>query len=84
MVPAVDYATRTLASLTPGETGTIESFLFDAVRTLCGDLGIREGANVHCRAGTGSVLILDMQDGHTISLARDWARFIRLAAAPAV
>jgi hypothetical protein len=73
---------RTLASLAPGDTGTIESFLFGAVRTLCGDLGIRQGQTVRCRAGTAGVLILDTQDGHTVSIARDWARFIGLGACP--
>jgi hypothetical protein len=80
---AVDQAVRTLATLAPGETAVIESFLFGAIRTLCGDLGIREGQTVRCRAGTGGVLILDTQDGHTVSLARDWARFIRLDVRPA-
>jgi hypothetical protein len=71
---------RTLASLAPGDTGTIESFLFGAVRSLCADLGIRQGQTVRCRAGTAGVLILDTQDGHTISIARDWARFIGVGA----
>lgn len=83
MVPAIKQTGRTLAMLAPGEGGTVESFLFGAVRALCGDLGIREGETVRCRAGTGGVLILDTQDGHIVSLARDWARFIRLAAQPA-
>jgi hypothetical protein len=34
---------------------------------------------VRCRAGTGGVLVLDTADGHTVSLASDWARFIELA-----
>jgi hypothetical protein len=71
---------RTLASLKPGETATVITIVFGALRSLCGDLGIREGETVHCRAGTAGVLILDTQDGHTVSLARDWARFIRLDA----
>lgn len=70
--------TRTLAMLRPGESATIASILFGALKTLCGDLGIREGDTIRCRAGTAGVLILDTQDGHTVSLARDWARFIRL------
>lgn len=70
--------TRTLASLVPGERGRILSFTYGAVRGLCSDLGIREGETVRCRAGTGGVLVLDTADGHTVSLARDWARFIEL------
>lgn len=74
---AVNQA-RTLASLGPGESGVVDSFIFGALRTLCQDLGISEGASLRCRAGTGGVLILDTTDGRTISMARDWARFIRL------
>ena len=70
---------RTLAMLAPGETGTVDSIVFGALRALCDDLGIREGETVHCRAGTAGVLILDTQDGHIVSVARDWARFIRVA-----
>ena len=72
---------RTLAMLAPGETGTVDSIVFGALRALCDDLGIREGETVHCRAGTAGVLILDTQDGHIVSVARDWARFIRVAPA---
>lgn len=73
-------AARTLAMLAPGESGTIESFLFGSLQALCNDLGIRPGEIIRCRAGTAGVLILDTQDGHTVSVARDWARFIRMAA----
>lgn len=77
---------RTLASLLPGESGTVQSFLFGSLRSLCDDLGIRQGETVRCRAGTAGVLILDTQDGHTVSVARDWARFIRVGidAVPAI
>jgi hypothetical protein len=71
-------APRTLASLAPGDSGTVESFLFGALQALCDDLGIRQGETVRCRAGTAGVLILDTQDGRTVSVARDWAHFIRI------
>ena len=74
----VTMPARALSTFAPGDGGTIESILFGALRALCGDLGIREGETVSCRAGTGGVLVLDTQDGHTVSLARDWARFIRV------
>ncbi|HSK20818.1 MAG TPA: hypothetical protein VK912_16815 [Longimicrobiales bacterium] len=74
---------RTLASFAPGDSGTIESFLFGALQAICDDLGIRQGETVSCRAGTAGVLILDTQDGHTVSVARDWARFIRIGAVAA-
>jgi hypothetical protein len=76
---ALTTAPRTLASLVPGESARILSFMYGAVRGLCSDLGIREGETVRCRAGTGGVLVLDTAEGHTVSLARDWARFIELA-----
>jgi hypothetical protein len=79
LVPVKPLA-RTLATLAPGESGTVGEIMFGALRALCGDLGIREGAAVHCRAGLGSVLVLDTEDGRVVSLARDWARFIRMAA----
>jgi hypothetical protein len=76
---AVTPAPRTLASLAPGETATVHSFIFGALRSLCRDIGIREGDGVRCRAGTAGVLLLDTADGHTVSMARDWARFVRLS-----
>ena len=78
MHAAVIEPARTLASFAPGDSGTIESFLFGALQAICSDLGIRKGETVSCRAGTAGVLILDTQDGHTVSVARDWARFIRI------
>jgi hypothetical protein len=78
MGAAATLPSRTLASLAPGDSGMIESFLFGALQSLCDDLGIRQGEIVRCRAGTAGVLILDTQDGHTVSVARDWARFIRV------
>ena len=69
---------RGLASLAPGESGQIDSFLFDSLRSLCLDLGLHDGDVVRCRAGSAGVLILDTESGRTISLARDWARYIRV------
>ena len=74
---------RTLASLAPGDSGTVESFLFGSLKVICGDLGIRAGETVRCRAGTAGVLILDTQDGRMVSVSREWARFIRVAAGAA-
>jgi hypothetical protein len=81
MLDVVGSAPRTLATLTPGESARIEAFQYGVVRGLCSDLGIREGSVVHCRAGTGGVIVLDTEHGQTVSLARDWARFIVLAPA---
>jgi hypothetical protein len=71
----------TLATLAPGQSAQVDAIIFGALRALCGDLGIREGESVHCRAGTAGVLVLDTEDGHVVSLARDWARFIRVRTA---
>lgn len=79
MHDVVSTSPRALSTLLPGEGGLVHAILFAALRTLCADLGIREGESVHCRAGTGSMLVLDTQDGRTVTLARDWARFIRVA-----
>jgi hypothetical protein len=68
----------TLDHLAPGESAHVESIVLATLRGLCGDIGIREGESVRCRAGTGGVLVLDTQDGRVVSLARDWARFIRV------
>jgi hypothetical protein len=79
MARVVTALPRTLAMLMPGESGQILSFMYGAVRGLCSDLGIREGETIRCRSGTGGVLVVDTADGHTVSLARDWARFVELA-----
>jgi hypothetical protein len=81
MLGAVGPASRTLATLHPGESGTVGPIIFDALRALCGDIGIHEGDGVRCRAGTAAVLVLDTDSGRTVSMARDWARYIRLGPA---
>jgi hypothetical protein len=75
--------TGTLAGLNPGQSGRVTSFLFGSLRVLCGDLGIREGDIVRCRAGTAGVLVLDTEDGDVVSVAREWARFIQVGPEPA-
>jgi hypothetical protein len=75
----MNEARPTLASLHPGDSATVGAILFDALRPLCRDLGIDEGASVRLRAGTAGVLVLDTADGRTVSISREWARFIQLA-----
>jgi hypothetical protein len=67
---------RSLASVAPGESARIHVILFDALRRMCEDIGVREGQSLRCRAGTGAMLLLDMPDGRVVSMARDWARHI--------
>lgn len=57
----------------------IKRILFEALRELCADLGVREGDLVRCRAETPSQLLLETPAGRTVALARDWARFIQVA-----
>jgi hypothetical protein len=68
----------TLANVHAGENARITRILFGALRSLCDDLGLRENERFHCRAATPTMLVLEAEDGHIVSLARDWARFIRV------
>jgi hypothetical protein len=72
----------TLAHVHAGENARITRILFDALRSLCDDLGLRENDRFHCRAATPTMLVLEAEDGHIVSLAKDWARFIRVESAP--
>jgi hypothetical protein len=40
---------------------------------------VHEGDIVLCRAGTPSHLVFDTSEGRTVTLERDWARFIQVA-----
>lgn len=68
----------TLARIQTGESMRISRILFGALRAVCDDLGIRENERFRCRATTSAMLVLEADDGHIVSLARDWARFIRV------
>ena len=72
----------TLANVHAGENARITRILFGALRSLCDDLGLRENQRFHCRAATPTMLVLEAEDGNIVSLARDWARFIRVEPAP--
>ncbi len=71
--------TRSLAAVETGERIEIRRILFGALRTLCDDLGLHEGEVVRCRACTPSHVLMETTEGRTISLERDWARFIQVA-----
>ena len=70
--------TSTLAHVRAGEDTRVTRIVFAALRALCEDLGIHENERFHCRTATGTMLVLEAEDGHIVSLARDWARFIRV------
>jgi hypothetical protein len=69
----------TLASVTSGDAVRIEHVLFGALRALCEDLGLREGDEVRCRAGTAGVIVVETASGGVIAVARDWARYISVS-----
>ncbi len=72
---------RSLAAADTGELVEIRRILFGALRTLCSDLGVREGDVIRCRSCTASQLMLETRSGRVVSLDRDWARFIQIASA---
>lgn len=74
----------TLARIAAGDSMRISRILFGALRSVCEDLGIRENERFLCRVATPNVLVLEADDGHIVSLARDWARFIRVVPAEAL
>ena len=81
----VRSAVRSLAATQTGESVEIRKILINTLRTHCSDLDIREGDVVRCRASTHSQLLLETRNGRTVSLDRDWARFIQVAdSVPAV
>ncbi|HEX7089061.1 MAG TPA: FeoA domain-containing protein [Longimicrobiales bacterium] len=76
--PSSPVRARSLAATASGEAVEIKRILFEALRELCADLGVREGDLVRCRAETPSQLLLETPTGRTVALARDWARFIQV------
>jgi len=76
--PSSPVRARSLAATASGEAVEIKRILFEALRELCADLGVREGDLVRCRAETPSQLLLETPAGRTVALARDWARFIQV------
>lgn len=73
------HPTRSLAATQTGERVEIHRILFGALRTLCDELGLHEGDRVRCRACTPSRVLMENAEGRTISLERDWARFVQVS-----
>ncbi len=76
--PGAGAGTRSLQSIAPGERACITTILFDRLRAECGQLGLRPGTKVRCRAGTPDWLILETEDGRRVRLERGWARFVEI------
>jgi len=69
---------QSLAATRSGERVEVRRILFQGLREHCSDLDIHEGDVLRCRADTASQLILETAGGRTVSLQRDWARFIEV------
>lgn len=65
-----------LARTSPGETVVIRLVLFDAVRRACAERGIRCGTTARIVESTGTHLVLELDDGDMVPVAKEWARFI--------
>ena len=69
---------QSLAATRSGERVEVRRILFQGLREHCSDLDIHVGDVLRCRADTASQLILETAGGRTVSLQRDWARFIEV------
>lgn len=72
---------RSLATIRHGETVQVECILFDAVRDICSETGIRPGDWVHCVAATASRVVLETTAGRQVPFERRLAHFIQVAPA---
>jgi hypothetical protein len=70
---------RSLAGVRPGESLVVRRILFDALRTHCSALDLREGQRVRCRSISPTRVMLETSDGRVVAFERDWARFIQVA-----
>jgi Fe2+ transport system protein FeoA len=74
-------STSSLAAIRAGDRVRIQSILIDGARQYCEDLGFGAGDVIRCRNAGRSALLLVTPGGRTVSLDRDWARFIQVRAA---
>ena len=72
-----------LAAVEANQEVFIERILFPLLSDFCAPLGISEGSVVRCRAASLRRLYLANDDGRTVAIDRDRARFIRVAPARA-
>lgn len=69
---------RSLAAVRPGESLVVRRILFDALRTHCSALDVREGQRIRCRGTSPSRVMLETSGGRVVAFDRDWARFIQV------
>jgi hypothetical protein len=72
---AAQSGAYSLAAARRGDYVHVQHILFEQLREDCARLGLHEGDVVQCRS-SGAYLLLDTEQGGTIVLERDWARFI--------
>jgi hypothetical protein len=70
-----------LAAVDTGDHVLIHAILFDALRVECESLGIGIGDTVQCATAAPASLLIETSHGRTVSLKRDWARFIQVSPA---
>lgn len=70
---------RSLDTVHHGEIVVVECILFDAIRELCHDAGLRLGERVRCRDVAGARILLETARGHLVTFERRWAQFVQVA-----
>jgi Fe2+ transport system protein FeoA len=73
--------TSSLAAVRTGDRVRVQSILLEGARQYCEALGFAAGDVIRCRSAGRSALLLVNPVGRTVSLDRDWARFIQVRAA---
>lgn len=67
---------RSLADIDEGEQFEVGYILFDGVRALCEQQGLRRGDRVVCRDVSPTRLVLETERGQILALDRRWASFV--------
>jgi Fe2+ transport system protein FeoA len=74
-------SSSSLAAVRTGDRVRVLSILLEGARLYCEALGFAAGDVIRCRHAGRSALLLVTPGGRTVSLDRDWARFIQVGAA---
>lgn len=56
----------------------IRTILFDLLRQECAALGLHAGQCVRVRAASAGGLLVELAEGRTVALRREWAPFIEV------
>jgi len=71
-----------LAGVSAGEYVQIDAIVIGSLRARYEELGICAGDTLHCRSAGRAFLLMSTMGGQSVSLERDWARYIRVHAHP--